>query len=206
MPVDPALLTLFLVAVLVIAITPGPDMAYVLAHALSQGTLAGVVASLGMAIGMMVHTTAAALGLATLLQASPVAYDVIRYVGAAYLIYIGFQAWRSDPHGPEAEQRPVVPLRVVLWRAAATNVFNPKIVLFYVAFLPQFVDGQRGNVTAQFLILGLVFVIIGLLVDSAVALLGGHVNRWLKHRSPQRVLNRIAAAVFFGLAVRLIIP
>lgn len=206
MPVDPALFALFLVAIVVICITPGPDMAYVLAHAVSQGMLAGVVASLGMAVGMVAHTTAAVLGLATLLQASPVAYDVIRYAGAAYLIYIGIQAWRTAPSAHDVERREAVPLRVVLSRATVTNLLNPKIVLFYVAFLPQFVDNQRGNPTAQFLVLGLVFVVVGFLVDSAIAVLGGHVGKWLQHRGAQRLLNRIAAAVFVGLAARLMIP
>jgi threonine/homoserine/homoserine lactone efflux protein len=206
MPIDPSLFALFLAAVLVICVTPGPDMAYVLAHALSQGSLAGVVASLGMAIGMVVHTMAAALGLATLLQAAPVAYDVIRYVGAGYLVFMGIQAWRATPHSHDAERQPVVALHVVLWRAAATNILNPKIVLFYVAFLPQFVDSQRGNATAQFLILGLVFVILGLIVDSAIAVLGGYASKWLQRRNPQRILNRVAATIFFGLAARLIVP
>ncbi|MQA25140.1 MAG: hypothetical protein GEU94_06655 [Micromonosporaceae bacterium] len=100
-PVDPALFAVFLVAVLVICVTPGPDMAYVLAHALSQGVLAGVVASLGMAVGMVVHTAAATLGLAALLQTAPLAYDVIRYAGAAYLVYIGVRAWLDGGGGHE---------------------------------------------------------------------------------------------------------
>lgn len=208
MPVDPALFTLFLVAVVVIAITPGPDMAYVLAHALSQGALAGVVASLGMALGMVVHTTAAALGLGTLLQASPMAYDVIRYAGAAYLVYIGIRAWLASSGEHQGGPQLAVPLKTVLWRAAVTNLLNPKIVLFYLAFLPQFIEAQRGHITTQLLILGGVFVIVGLVIDSAIGLLGGRIGSWLQQRGAgaQRLLNRVAGAVFVGLAIRLVLP
>jgi threonine/homoserine/homoserine lactone efflux protein len=208
MPVDPALFTLFLVTVVIIAVTPGPDMAYVLAHALSQGALAGVVASLGMAVGMVVHTTAAALGLAKLLQASPVAYDVIRYTGAAYLVYIGIRAWIAASGEHEAGRPLAVPLRTVLWRASVTNLLNPKIVLFYLAFLPQFVNPQLGFITTQLLVLGAVFVVVGLVIDTAIGLLGGRIGRWLLRRGSgaERQLNRIAGTVFVGLAIRLVLP
>lgn len=206
MPVDPTLFSLFLVAVVVICVTPGPDMAYVLAQSLSQGVFAGVVASLGMALGMAVHTAAATLGLATLLQHSPMTYDIIRYVGAAYLAYIGIRAWFESSRGHEVATRAAVPLGTVLWRATATNLLNPKIVLFYVAFLPQFVDPDRGAATLQFLLLGAVFVVIGLVIDSVIAVLGGQVGGWLHRKGAENVLSRIAGAVFVALAIRLLIP
>ncbi len=204
---DPALFALFLAAVLIICVTPGPDMVYVLAHALSQGAVAGLVASVGMAIGMVVHTAAATLGLATLLQASPVTYDVIRIGGAAYLVYIGVRAWLDTAGEQDLSERPAAPLRTVLWRATVTNLLNPKIVLFYVAFLPQFVDVDRGHTTAQFLVLGAVFVVVGLVVDSLIAVFGGGAGRWLlRHRAAETVLHRIAGTVFIGLGIRLLIP
>jgi threonine/homoserine/homoserine lactone efflux protein len=206
MVVDPTLFGLFLVAVVIICVTPGPDMAYVLAQSLSHSALAGVVASLGMSIGMAVHTTAATLGLATVLRASPVAYDVIRYGGAGYLAYLGVRAWLAAGAGHEVDKGAAAPLGTVLWRAAVTNLLNPKIVLFYVAFLPQFVDPGRGSGTLQFLLLGVVFVVIGLLIDSAIALLGGQVGGLLRHRGAETVLSRIAGTVFIGLAIRLLIP
>lgn len=203
--VDLPLFALFLVAVLIVCITPGPDMAYVLAHAVSQGVASGVVASIGMAIGMVVHTAAATLGLATLLQTAPVAYDVIRFGGAAYLVYIGIRAWIDSAAQHSAEKREPVPLCTVLWRAALTNLLNPKIILFYVAFLPQFVHPSRGDATLQFVVLGVTFVLVGLLVDSVIAVLGGRVGEWLlQRRAAEAVLNRIAGVVFIGLAVRLL--
>ena len=182
-------------------------MLYVLAHALSLGRWAGIVASMGMGLGMLVHTAAATLGLATLLQTVPVAYDVIRYAGAAYLCYVGIRTWLNSKHATgKIDQHEFVPMRTVLWRATATNLLNPKIVLFYVAFLPQFVNPSLGHVTLQFLVLGMILVILGLTADVVVALLGGQVGELLLRRKNARVyINRIAATVFVGLAMRLLV-
>jgi len=206
MLIDPGLIVLFLAAAVIINITPGPDMLYVLAHALSLGTWAGIVASLGMSLGMMVHTAAATFGLATLLQTVPVAYDMIRYVGAAYLGYLGIRTWLSSKDAAgQTDKHESVPMRTVLWRATATNLLNPKIVLFYVAFLPQFVNPANDHITLQFLVLGMILVIMGLIADVMVALLGGQVGTWLLWRKNARVIvNRVAAMVFVGLAMRLL--
>jgi threonine/homoserine/homoserine lactone efflux protein len=204
--VDPGLFGLFLVAAVVIFVTPGPDMMYVLAHALSMGTRIGIVASLGMAIGMVVHTTAAALGVAALLRSAPLAYDIIRYAGGAYLAYLGVRTWLSSRAEQQLSEAERVSARKVLWRATATNLLNPKIILFYIAFLPQFVRPSLGHTTVQFLVLGIAFVILGLIADVAVALLGGRVSTLLlNRRSTQVAINRIAATVFVGLAVRLVV-
>lgn len=206
MLIDPGLFALFLTAAVIINITPGPDMLYVLAHALSLGTWAGIVASLGMSLGMVVHTTAATLGLATLLQTVPVAYDGIRYAGAAYLGYLGIRTWLSSKAAvAHTDKHESVPMQTVLWRATATNLLNPKIVLFYVAFLPQFVNPDIGHITLQFLVLGMILVIMGLMADVTVALLGGQVGELLLWRKNTRVIiNRAAAMVFVGLAMRLL--
>jgi threonine/homoserine/homoserine lactone efflux protein len=206
MVVNPALLAVFLVAILLICITPGPDMLYIVATSLSQGPLAGVVAAIGMAAGMLVHTIAVTLGLAAVLAASPVAYEVIKYGGAAYLVYMGIQAWRSRSEltGTPAADR--VATRRVLWRATVTNVLNPKIILFYLAFLPQFVDAGRGHPTLQLLILGLTFVVVGLLVDALIGVTAGRLGTWLhRRRGAETLLNRIAGTVFIALAVRLVV-
>ncbi|MEV8516350.1 LysE family translocator [Dactylosporangium sp. NPDC051484] len=207
MPLNLALFLVFLVAILLICVTPGPDMLYLVATSLSQGPLAGVVASAGMAIGMLVHTLAVTLGLAAVLAASPVAYEVIKYGGAAYLVYMGVQAWRTRS---ELGRTPAVQDRVatwrVLWRAMVTNILNPKIILFYLAFLPQFVDAGRGHPTLQLLILGLTFVVVGLLVDSLIGISAGRLGRWLqRRRRADTILNRIAGTVFIALAVRLVV-
>nr|BFE59780.1 LysE family translocator [Dactylosporangium thailandense] len=207
MPVNPALFLVFLLAILLICVTPGPDMLYIVATSLSQGPLAGIVASVGMAVGMLVHTLAVTLGLAAVLAASPVAYEVIRWGGAAYLVYMGIQAWRTRSELADAPAAPdPVATRRVLWRATVTNILNPKIILFYLAFLPQFVDAGRGHPSMQLLVLGLTFVVVGLLVDSVIGITAGRLGRWLqRRRGADTILNRIAGTVFIALAVRLVV-
>jgi threonine/homoserine/homoserine lactone efflux protein len=206
MPLDPGLFALFVVSVVIICITPGPDMIYILAHAISQGPAAGVIASIGMAIGMLVHTTAVTLGLATLMSTAPLLFDVMRYGGAAYLVYIGLRAWLDSSPSQQVNERPRVPLRTVLWRAAVTNLLNPKIAVFYLAFLPQFVDAGRGRAGLQLLLLGLVFVVFGLVIDAAIALAAGRLGQLLvKRKQIDRMLNRVAGTVFLALAARLVV-
>ena len=204
MPVAPELLGVFVLAALLICVTPGPDMLYIVTHGISQGTRQAVVASLGMAAGMIVHTTAVALGLSGLVRASPVAYDVVRYGGAVYLAVLGWRTLREARATPELTEVPLVPLRTVFARAVLTNLLNPKIVLFYLAFLPQFTDPGRAPLGVQFLLLGLVFVVLGLVVDTSIALLSGRIGRLLVRRpNASRRLNEAAGLVFFGLAARL---
>ncbi|BCJ68814.1 LysE family translocator [Polymorphospora rubra] len=206
MPIDPGVLALFVVAIVVICLTPGPDMIYVLAHAISQGPMAGVVASAGMAVGMLVHTLAVTLGLATLMAAAPLLFDVIKWAGAAYLVYIGIRSWIDSGKPPVVGDRPRVPLRTVLWRATVTNLLNPKIVLFYLAFLPQFVDRERGGTGVQLLVLGLLFVVVGFVIDALIALVAGKASAFLlRRRQVDKLLNRIAGTVFLALAARLVV-
>src|SRR5262245_20729149 len=151
MLIDPGLFVIFLVAAVVIYVTPGPDMLYVLAHALSMGTWAGIVASLGMRIGIVAHTTAGTFGLATLLQTVPVECEVMRHAGAAYLAYTVVRTWlTSRAAADNIAKHATVPMRTVLLRATMTNLLNPKIIRFYLAFLPQFVNPSIGHNTLQF--------------------------------------------------------
>jgi threonine/homoserine/homoserine lactone efflux protein len=155
--VDPGSLVVFLAAVLVICVTPGPDMLFILSRGLTFGTRAGLLSALGMSAGMIVHTTAVSLGLAAVLKSSPVAYDVLRYAGAAYLLLM---AWRSvhDSSTPELPADAAEAARSeprMFGQAVLTNVLNPKIVLFYLAFLPQFVRPSAGRPALQLLVLGL---------------------------------------------------
>ena len=205
MIVDPTVLAVFALAVLVICVTPGPDMLYILATSISQGVRAGVVASAGMALGMLAHTGLVVAGLAAAIAAAPALYDVVRYAGAAYLLYIGIRSWWEGSAATDVQLRPVQPLRTVLWRATVTNLLNPKIVLFYLAFLPQFVNPQRGQVAWQLLVLGLLFVLFGLIIDAVIAVGAGRLGEWLqRRRNVTGILHRVAAAVFVALAVRLV--
>ncbi|BCJ37082.1 hypothetical protein Athai_45850 [Actinocatenispora thailandica] len=203
--IDPALLPGYLVAVLLIAIAPGPDMAYIVAAATAHGPRAGVLSAAGMAAGMVVHVTATAVGLAALLTAVPVALDLIRLAGAAYLGWLAVDTLRSATGGGLAGR--ATPTRgQLLRRATMTNLANPKVILFFAAFLPHFVRLDRGSVTAQLLALGAMFLLVGLLVDSVIGLAAGQLRTALAPGSRAgRTLTVLAGATFAVLAVLLVV-
>lgn len=206
MPVDVTAFLLFAGAAFTICITPGPDMLYVFAHGLHQGARAGVVSAFGMAAGMIVHTALAALGLAALFESFPVAYGVVRFAGAAYLIYIGIRTLREPPFTAAVGEREWASMRAVFSRAVVTNLLNPKIVLFYVAFLPQFIDPETGSAIAQFLLLGFTFVVLGLVVDSIIGVLSGTLHmRMIQNATLSRVLNVFSGVILCALGLRLVV-
>jgi threonine/homoserine/homoserine lactone efflux protein len=194
---------LFLAAGLALNFTPGPDMLYVAARGASEGRPAGVASALGIGAGTLVHITLVALGLAALLRAVPVAYLVVRVGGAAYLIYLGVRAIRS--RGTLVLQRvEPAPLRMVFRQGVITNVLNPKVALFFLAFLPQFVDPSRGNPVVQIVVLGLVFDVTGTLVNLGVAVGASRAASRLRGASRARdILQKVTGALFIGLGLRL---
>lgn len=202
--VNLGLYALFVTAALLICVTPGPDMIYILTYGLSLGTRAALVSALGMAAGMLCHTTAVALGVAALVHSSPLAYRFLRYAGAVYLVYLALRATLSAHSGEKLVVNTATSTSwTIVRRAALTNLLNPKILLFYLAFLPQFVSSSEGSATVQLLILGLTFVVLGLLVDGAIALLSGQIGALFRRRPHSGTwLNRFTAVVFLGLAVR----
>lgn len=197
-------LLLFLGATLALNVTPGPDMLYVIARSASEGRRAGVASAFGIAGGTVFHTLAVVLGLSSLLLAVPFAYDAVRFGGAAYLVYIGVRALvrPSDPGaGPRVER---ASLWAIFRQGVVTNVLNPKVALFFLAFLPQFVDPARGSVPGQLLLLGVLFNVMGTLVNLAVALAASHAGRWGRARvGGSALLQRLTGVVFVGLGVRL---
>lgn len=197
---------LFMTAGIALNLTPGPDMLYVAARASSEGREAGVVSAFGIAAGALVHTAALALGLSVLLAAVPVAYDVVRFAGAGYLIYLGIRALvhpaMASSHGP----LPRSSLQAVFWQGVLTNVLNPKVALFFLAFLPQFTDPSRGNPAGQIVFLGLLFNTTGTLVNLGVAVLASRATGWLREESgAARLLQRVTGSIFIALGVRLAI-
>lgn len=200
-PVDPVILAAFIPAGLALNLTPGADMMFVLAQGLRGGSRAGMAANLGIAAGCLVHVAIAALGLAALLKAHPAAFEAVRWGGVGYLLWLAVKAWRAGP--PAAADVGVAPLPRIFREAMVVNILNPKVALFILAFLPQFVDAARP-VVPQFLVLGLVFCAGGLLINGAVALFSGRIGGWLmQSASMSRTLNRISAGVFSALALRL---
>jgi threonine/homoserine/homoserine lactone efflux protein len=199
--VDPAVLPGFLLIVLVICVAPGPDMAFITAMSISGGPLAGVRASAGMAAGMAVWTLATALGLAALLHAAPAAMTAIRVAGAAYLLVLGIMTLRS---ARRATQEPAPPAGRIVLRGLLTNLGNPKIAVFFAAFLPQFVRADAGPAWSQLLTLGLLFLLMGLAVDAAVATAAGALRLTLAPGGRVQVaLGVIAGLVLCALAAGL---
>jgi len=202
MPEKTAFLT-FLVAALALNFAPGPDMLYVIGRSVGQGRKAGVVSALGIFAGCWAHILAAAVGIAALLRSSPMAFNVVRYLGAAYLLYLGVKmiAQRSRL---ETQQLPSESLSNIFRQGVITNVLNPKVALFFLAFLPQFVDARRGSVALQILFLGVVFDLGGTLVNLGVAYAGGTLGDLLR-RSPRFALVQkwFTGMVFIGLGARL---
>jgi threonine/homoserine/homoserine lactone efflux protein len=195
---------LFMAAALALNLTPGPDMLYVTARSMSDGRAAGVLSAFGIAAGTLVHIAALALGLAALLAAVPLAYDAVRIAGAIYLLVIGIQLIARPRTAAEVAALRRSRLRVIFAQAVITNVLNPKVALFFLAFLPQFVDPKAGPPVPQILLLGLLFNVQGTAVNVAVALLASRGTHWL--RAPERrvaVLQRMTGALFVALGARL---
>ena len=202
MPEKAAFLT-FLVAALALNLAPGPDMLYVIGRSVGQGRKAGIVSSLGVFVGCWVHILAAAFGIAALLRSSPVAFNVVRYAGAAYLIYLGIRmlAQKTDL---TSQQLKTESLGAIFRQGAITNVLNPKVAIFFLAFLPQFIDASRGSVALQIVVLGLIFNVGGTLVNLAVAYAGGTLGELLRrNQSIARLQRRFTGLIFVGLGLRL---
>jgi threonine/homoserine/homoserine lactone efflux protein len=199
---DPATLLLFAGAALALIVIPGPAVLYILAQSVEHGRRAGVVSALGVAAGGLVHVTAAAIGISALVVSSAVAFAVVKYAGAAYLLYLGVRKLldRRAGDGEEAIAREAEPWRIFR-RGVLVNVLNPKTALFFLAFLPQFVDTGRGAVLGQILVLGTLFVLLALLSDSLYALGAGALAAWVRRRrGAARDPGRYAsAAVYLGL-------
>jgi RhtB (resistance to homoserine/threonine) family protein len=201
---DPTRLAAFMLAGIALTLTPGPDTMYVLARSLGQGRAAGVVSAMGIAVGCLFHIAAAALGLSALLATSALAFTVVKWVGAVYLVWMGVQMLRSKA-GPEAVQG-LQPTG--LWRifrdGVVTNMFNPKVALFFVAFLPQFVDPARGPTGVQFVVLGLLFDVTGTAWLVFLAGAAGAFGAWMR-RNPRAAAaqKRVTGSVFVLLGARL---
>jgi threonine/homoserine/homoserine lactone efflux protein len=194
---------LFLLASLAITIAPGPDNLQVLARGIAQGRAAGVVSAAGFAAGVIFHTTLAALGVAAVIKSSPLAFEIVKIAGALYLIWIGFRALRSKGLGNSEAAAPQK-LSTVFWQSVLGNMLNPKVTLFFIVFLPQFLDTQRGtSVMLQMFALGAVFMLQAFVVFSAFGLCAGVIGAWLKRRPRAGVwLDRLAGVTFIALGLR----
>ena len=177
---DLSRLVFFVVAALILLVTPGPAVLYVVARSVDQGRLAGIVSVLGIGVGTLFHVAAAALGLSALLVSSALAFNVVKYVGAAYLIYLGLRRLFDRSELKPVEKAEPKKLSHIFYQGIVVNVLNPKTALFFFAFLPQFINPALGNVAWQTLLLGTLFVVMGIMSDSVWALLAGTAGQWLR--------------------------
>lgn len=195
-------LFLFVAAALALLITPGPAVLYIVARSIDQGRWAGIVSVLGVEVANLMHVVAAAFGLSALLMSSAVAFSVVKYVGAAYLIYLGVRKLLvpDELSQPEVVERKK--LARIFYQGVVVNVFNPKTALFFFAFLPQFVDASRGAVAGQILFLGLIFVALGICSDGLYAMLAGTLGHWLRgNLNFLRAQRYFAGTMYIGLGV-----
>lgn len=200
----------FVVAVLLLNATPGPDTAYIVGRSVSQGRGAGLVSALGISLGCCVHSLACAFGLTALLAASATAFTVIKVVGAVYLVYLGVMLLLKKPAADLRDEAPPPPaaatrsLRALFLQGFWTNVLNPKVVLFFVSFFPQFVSADSAHNTLAFLALGAVFVLMSTGWNSGVAWLAGTITRRVgRNPSLRRWIDRVIGSAFVGLGLKL---
>jgi threonine/homoserine/homoserine lactone efflux protein len=196
-------LVLFITAALILLLIPGPAVLYIVARSVDQGRRAGLASTSGVATGTLAHVLAATLGLSALLLSSAVAYSMVKYAGAAYLFYLGVKKLRERPPADdEVKHVQAMPLRRVYTQGVLVQVLNPKTAIFFVAFLPQFVNPARGHVSLQFLALGMLFTLMALMTDSAWALTAGSAAGWLRrNRTFIRNQRYVSGTVYLGLGM-----
>jgi threonine/homoserine/homoserine lactone efflux protein len=200
--IDTPSIVVFLVAATVLLVTPGPAVLYIVARSIDQGRAAGVVSVLGIAVGTFFHVGAAAFGLSAILVSSAIAFSVVKYLGAAYLIYLGIRKFVKPDDIENRERGERRRLRRIFYEGVIVNVLNPKTALFFFAFLPQFVDVSSGSVALQILLLGAIFVGMGVVSDGAYALLAGSLGDWMKRNLRLLKAQRyFAGTVFIALGI-----
>lgn len=195
---------LFALTGLLLNLTPGNDMLYVIARSSGGRTKAGIISALGIGAGCLVHILAAVAGLSALIAQSALAFDIIKYAGAAYLVYLGIRCLLKKNTALVAPKNvQLLPYKRIFWQGVLTNVLNPKVALFFLAFLPQFIDLHRGNTGLQILFLGTWFDLVGTLVNVLVALLFGKLSGWLS-RSSRFVQwqERITGMILVGIGIK----
>ncbi len=199
---DYSTLLVFVAAVLVLLVTPGPAVLYIVARSIDQGRWAGIVSTLGIGVGTLFHIAAAALGVSALLVSSALAFNVVKYLGAAYLIYLGIQRLLTPEQAVKISTPESQKLSRIFYQGVLVNMLNPKTALFFFAFLPQFVDVSRGSVALQVFFLGLIMMLLGIVSDGLYALLAGSIGHWLRDNLRfLRAQRYFAGTVFITLGL-----
>lgn len=201
---EPANLLLFTSASALLAIAPGPDNIFVLTQSAIKGKLAGFVVTLGLCTGLLFHTTLVAFGVAAVFEASALAFRLLKFAGAGYLLYLAWGAFRAGS-SPLQSQDAGLSLRQYYLRGIIMNVTNPKVSIFFLAFLPQFARPEVRSLPLQLVTLGLIFIVVAFVVFGLISLLAGQIGVWFRRsRRAQQWLNWLAGFVFVGLALKLV--
>ena len=195
----------FFLASTLLAIAPGPDNVFVLTQSALHGKLSGLVVVFGLCTGLLVHTAAVTFGVAVIFQASTLAFTLLKIIRAGYLVYLAWQIVRATPEQIRMQSDQQKCLGTLYRRGIIMNVTNPKVSIFFLAFLPQFADPGRGPISLQMVALGGIFITATILVFGAMALIGGALGEWLnRSERAQRVMNWTAGTIFVGLALKLV--
>ena len=198
------MLIAFTGASLVLAFIPGPDNIFVMTQAAMRGWKVGVSVTLGLCTGLMVHTALVAFGVAVIFQKSALAFGLLKFAGAAYLLYLAYGAFRAGPAALDSQALRPEPFWRLYLRGIVMNVTNPKVAIFFLAFLPQFITASAGPIVPQVAVLGAVFIACSLFAFSLISVLAGAISaRLMRSEKAQIMLNRVAALVFVGLAAKL---
>jgi threonine/homoserine/homoserine lactone efflux protein len=199
---DAASMLVFAAAALALLLVPGPAVMFIVTRSLADGRRAGLAAVLGVQVGALAHVLAATVGLSALLVSSALAFSVVKYAGAAYLVYLGLRKILARDPVPDAAAVEHATARAAFRQGVIVNLLNPKTALFFLAFLPQFVNPARGPVSLQVLVLGLTFVGLAVVTDSVYALASGSLAAWARsRRSPLAGARRLAGGVYVALGV-----
>ena len=198
--------TLFLTASFILAITPGPDILYVITRGMTQGKKAALAAATGFTLGNIVHTFFAVVGISAILRASAVAFTIVKLAGAVYLIYIGFKTFRAKGN-VSGDNSKILSAKAIFIQSVTANVLNPKVAIFFLAFFPQFVKPQNGNTSMQMIQLGILFMFSAFTVFSIVGIFSGTIGDKLKNNEKlNSKLHQIAGCVLIGLGILIAIP
>ena len=201
--IDITVLPLFLLAVFILMITPGPDMMFVTANAMAGGARAGIASVLGVATGAYLHILGTAFGITAIFLASEVAYDLVRIAGASYLAWIGIKIFTSKTGFGAVSPAQSKPLFTIYRQGVLTNLMNPKAALFTISFVPQFVSPAQGPIWSQILTLGIIIVVVMIAVDLPIVFAAGRFSEWLrKNESINSLLSKLIGTALVGLAVR----
>ena len=200
------LMALFFMASISLALVPGPDNIFVLLQSVLHGRKAGLFVTLGLCTGLLVHTTAVCLGVAVIFQTSVLAFNILKLIGAMYLLYLAWLSFKADSSHLSTKKTVDLSLRKLYYRGIFMNITNPKVAIFFLAFLPQFTDPSKGSIVLQMLLLGALFILATIVVFGSIAYFSGYIKEWLSQsEKAQLILNRIAGTIFIALAFKLMI-